>query len=526
MHSTPSANVFRTAMRRHNAPEPAILVIFGATGDLTKRKLMPALFDLWQRNLLSKPFYLVGVGRQAMDNETFRNHVTSSIDDVALEQLHSFRSFLHYEGGDMSTPELYQRLRKYIEQLQSTQDVPHNVLFYLSTPPQLFQTISDGLGNEELQKQTQGWRRIIIEKPFGHDLKSARELNQAIQRVWQENQIFRIDHYLGKETVQNLMAIRFGNAIFEPIWNRSFVDHVQITAAEDLGLENRAGYYENIGVVRDMLQNHLMQLLTLTAMEPPISSEADTIRDEKVKVLRAIQPLDQNQIQHCAIRGQYGAGHIYGEPVVGYREEPNVSKNSLTPTYVALKLEVNNWRWKGVPFFLRTGKRLSKKVTEIAIVFKRPPTGLFPYQESPHQEFVLDQEDSLSKFQRNVLAFRIQPDEGVSLKLGSKLPGQDMALREVTMDFQYDRFGARLEKPYSRLLLDAFVGDATLFPREDEVDYAWQIIDALLKTWDADADPNNPNDNVHINDFFYDAGTWGPKAADKFIGEDRRWRKL
>nr|WP_051935601.1 glucose-6-phosphate dehydrogenase [Deinococcus sp. YIM 77859] len=498
-------NPFRALMRRNRAPEPATLVIFGATGDLAKRKLLPAVFGLWQDGLLGSAFHIVGVGRQEMTDEQFGEFVLEALqhsketDEIQPGSLQKFRDLLYYEFGDFSEDEVYSRVQQELDRAGQAHGGRKNALFYLSTPPSLFEPISTGLGRVGLADQSEGWRRIIVEKPFGRDLASARELNAALHRVWDESQIYRIDHYLGKETVQNLMAIRFGNAIFEPLWNRSYVDHVQITAAEDLGLEGRAGYYEEAGAVRDMLQNHLMQLFTLTAMEPPAAFDADAIRDEKVKVLRAVRPIPPERVPDVAVRGQYGPGTLYGERVPGYREEPGVKPGSSTPTYVAVKLEVDNWRWQGVPFFLRTGKRLPKKVTEIAVVFKRPPLGMFP-----------------GGLERNVLAFRIQPDEGVSLKFSSKSPGQEMVLREVVMDFRYDAFGAPLESPYSRLLLDAMLGDATLFPREDEVDHAWQIVSGLLTAWGTPA-PDFPN---------YPAGTWGPNAADTLIGPDRRWRRL
>ncbi|WP_235183225.1 glucose-6-phosphate dehydrogenase [Deinococcus phoenicis] len=501
-------NPFRALMRRSRAPEPATLVIFGATGDLAKRKLLPAVFGLWQDGLLGSAFNIVGVGRQEMTDEQFKDFVIEALqtsketDTPQPGALEKFRDLLYYEFGDFGADEVYSLVRKELDRAEEAHGGRKNALFYLSTPPSLFEPISNGLGRLGLSDESEGWRRIIIEKPFGRNLASARELNDAIHRVWDESQVYRIDHYLGKETVQNLMAIRFGNAIFEPLWNRSYVDHVQITAAEDLGLEGRAGYYEEAGVVRDMLQNHLMQLFTLTAMEAPAAFDADAIRDEKVKVLRSVKPIPVERVPEVAVRGQYGPGTLYGEKVPGYREEPGVQPGSTTPTYVAIKLEVDNWRWEGVPFFLRTGKRLPKKVTEIAVVFKRPPLGIFP-----------------GGLERNVLAFRIQPDEGVSLKFSSKSPGQEMVLREVVMDFRYDAFGAQLESPYSRLLLDAMLGDATLFPREDEVDHAWQIVSGLLKAWEGPdaAAPDFPN---------YPAGTWGPEAADNLIGQDRRWRRL
>ncbi|WP_104989894.1 glucose-6-phosphate dehydrogenase [Deinococcus sp. NW-56] len=499
-------NPFRAAMRRSRAPEPATLVIFGATGDLARRKLLPAVFGLWQDGLLGSAFNIVGVGRQEMTDEEFKDYALEALqssketDAPQPGSLEKFRELLYYEYGDFGADEVYDLVGKELDRAQDAHGGRKNALFYLSTPPSLFEPISNGLGRLGLADESEGWRRLVIEKPFGRDLASARELNAAIHRVWDESQVYRIDHYLGKETVQNLMAIRFGNAIFEPLWNRAMIDHVQITAAEDLGLEGRAGYYEEAGVIRDMLQNHLLQLFALTAMEPPVAFDAGAIRDEKVKVLRAVRPIPAGRVPEVAVRGQYGPGTLYGEAVPGYREEPGVKEGSPTPTYVAVKLEVDNWRWQGVPFFLRTGKRLPKKVTEIAVVFKRPPLGMFP-----------------GGLERNVLAFRIQPDEGVSLKFSSKSPGQEMVLREVVMDFRYDAFGAPLESPYSRLLLDAMLGDATLFPREDEVDCAWQLVSGLLETAEGTPAQDFPN---------YPAGTWGPEAADRLIGPDRRWRRL
>ena len=504
-------NPFRSGMRRSRAPEPATLVIFGATGDLSRRKLLPAVFGLWQDGLLGSAFNIVGVGRQEMTDEQFKDYAIEALntsketDTPQPGSLEKFRELLYYEFGDFAADEVYEKVKTQLDEAEDAHGGRKNALFYLSTPPSLFEPISNGLGRLGLQDQSEGWRRIIVEKPFGRDLASARHLNDTLHTVWNEPQVYRIDHYLGKETVQNLMAIRFGNAIFEPLWNRAYVDHIQITNAEDLGLEGRAGYYEEAGVVRDMLQNHLMQVVALTAMEPPAAFDADAIRDEKVKALRAIRRIPIERVSEVAVRGQYGPGTLDGEHVPGYREEPNVTPESGTPTYVAVKYEIDNWRWQGVPFFVRSGKRLPKKVTEIAVVFKRPPLGLFP-----------------GGLERNVLAFRIQPDEGVSLKFSSKTPGQENVLREVVMDFRYDAFGAQLESPYSRLLLDAMVGDATLFPREDEVDQAWQIVSGMLEAWDA-ASPHY----IAPTDFpNYTAGSWGPDAADKLLGEGRRWRRL
>ena len=501
----PVTNPFREGMRRKRAPEPCSLVIFGVTGDLAKRKLLPAVFGLWQDGQLGPGFSIVGVGRAPMDDAAFKQFVldalTSSKEtDAILEgSLERFAELLSYVGGEFNQAATYAGIGTALEKIETARGTGHNALFYLSTPPSLFEVISKALGEAGLANEQSGWRRLIIEKPFGTDLESALALNAEIHQFWNEEQVYRIDHYLGKETVQNVLAIRFGNLIFEPIWNRSYVEHVQITAAEDLGMEGRGGYYEEAGIVRDMLQNHLLQLFTLVAMEPPAAFDADAIRDEKVKVLRTVRPIPAARVPEVAVRGQYGPGTLYGERVPGYREEKNVAPDSMTPTYLALKLEVDNWRWKGTPFFLRTGKRLPKKVTEVAVVFRRPPLGLFP-----------------GGLERNVLAFRIQPDEGVSLKFSSKTPGQENSLREVVMDFRYDAFGAELESAYSRLLLDAMLGDATLFPREDEVERAWTLVSGILEAWQA-PDPALPN---------YAAGTWGPDAADALIGEGRRWRHL
>jgi glucose-6-phosphate 1-dehydrogenase len=344
-------------MRRNRAPEPATMVIFGATGDLSRRKLLPAVFGLWQDGLLGSAFNIVGVGRQEMTDEQFKDYAIAALkesketDTIEPGSLEKFRELLYYEFGDFSGDEVYDLVGKELDRAEEAHGGRKNALFYLSTPPSLFEPISNGLGRLGLADQSQGWRRIVIEKPFGRDLNSARELNEAIHGVWDESQVYRIDHYLGKETVQNLMAIRFGNAIFEPLWNRGFVDHVQITAAEDLGLEGRAGYYEEAGVVRDMLQNHLMQLFALTAMEAPAAFDAEAIRDEKTKVLRAVKPIPSGRVHEVAVRGQYGPGSVDGERVPGYRQEPGVKAGSRTSTYVALKLEVDNWRWQGVPFF-------------------------------------------------------------------------------------------------------------------------------------------------------------------------------
>lgn len=485
---------------------PCSMVMFGVTGDLARKKLMPAIYDLASRGLLPPGFSLVGFARREWADQDFAQVVHDSVraharTEFREEVWRSLAEGFRFVPGAFDDPQAFELLARTVRQLDEERGTGGNHAFYLSIPPAWFAPVCSQLQASGLSDPQPGtWRRVVIEKPFGHDLASAQELNAIVEGVFPPDSVFRIDHYLGKETVQNLMAIRFGNAIFEPLWNRAMIDHVQITAAEDLGLEGRAGYYEEAGVIRDMLQNHLLQLFALTAMEPPVAFDAGAIRDEKVKVLRAVRPIPAGRVPEVAVRGQYGPGTLYGEAVPGYREEPGVKESSTTPTYVAVKLEVDNWRWQGVPFFLRTGKRLPKKVTEIAVVFKRPPLGMFP-----------------GGLERNVLAFRIQPDEGVSLKFSSKSPGQEMVLREVVMDFRYDAFGAPLESPYSRLLLDAMLGDATLFPREDEVDCAWQLVSGLLETAEGTPPQDFPN---------YPAGTWGPEAADELIGPDRRWRRL
>ncbi|ADY26681.1 glucose-6-phosphate 1-dehydrogenase [Deinococcus proteolyticus MRP] len=494
----PASNPFREVMRRQSAPEPATLVIFGVSGDLARRKLLPAIFGLFQDGLLSSAVQILGVGRQEMLAGEFQSFVeqalreSSETDEIDEASLGAFLETLAYCAGDLAGPEVYGQIAALCSEHETS-----NALFYLSLPPSLFITVSDGLAAQGLHRQDEGWRRLVIEKPFGRDLESARDLQARLTRHWDESQIYRIDHYLGKETVQNLLAIRFGNAIFEPLWNRNLIDHVQITASEDLGLEGRAGYYEEAGAVRDMLQNHLLQLLALTAMEPPAPGSPDALRDEKAKVLQATRRITPETVDEVAVRGQYAAGTLYGERLAAYKDENGVDPDSRTATYVAVRLEVDNWRWQGVPFFLRTGKRLPKKVTEIAVVFKRPPLSIFPNVE------------------RNVLAFRIQPDEGVSLKISSKMPGQEMDLREVVMDFRYDAFGAPLESPYSRLLLDALTGDASLFPRAEEVMESWRIVQGLIDTWEGQGRPQ-----------LYTSGTWGPDDADRLMGEGRRWRRL
>ncbi len=497
----------------HGRPaDPCVMVIFGATGDLTKRKLIPALYNLAGVNLLSRDFAIVGMARRELSTEAFRQQLSQEIKEFATTSVKAdlwdwFLQRIHYLSGDSQDVGAYQKLKDLLAQVSQQHGSHGNYFYYLSTSPDLFGGTVRQLAAAGLAQQENGqWRRLIIEKPFGRDLASARALNAEIKQVLDERQIYRIDHYLGKETVQNLMVFRFGNAIFEPIWNRRYIDHVQITAAETVGIEQRGGYYDTSGALRDMVPNHLFQLVSLTAMEPPNSFDADAVRDEQAKVLHAIEPLSPEDVLSHTARGQYGEGLMGQERVPAYRAEPRVALHSGTETFVALKLMIDNWRWADVPFYLRTGKRLSKRVTEIAIQFRRVPFQLF-------------RDTSIESLRTNRLVIRIQPDEGISLRFGAKVPGPVMQQGAVEMNFNYaDYFGSTPSTGYERLLYDCMIGDVTLFQRADMVEAGWGVIQPVLDVWQALPPRSFPN---------YPSGTWGPKEADEMLARDgRQWREV
>jgi glucose-6-phosphate 1-dehydrogenase len=486
--------------------DPCTVVIFGAAGDLTKRKLIPALYNLSTHGLLPAHAAVVGVARRPLDDGEFRAQMAAELQKyatspVSAEVASAFTARHHFSGGDLADPKTYENLKAKLAEIQKKDGAAGNVLFYMATPPSEFGTIARGLAAVGLAREEGGWRRLIVEKPFGHDLDSAVALNQDLRGVLSESQIFRIDHYLGKETVQNLLVFRFGNGVFEPIWNRRYIDHVQMTVAEELGVEGRGGFYDQAGVMRDMIQNHMFQLLALVAMEPPISFHGEGVRNEKVKVLEAIRPMQPEQILANTVRGQYGEGVIHGQRVPAYRQEPKVPPSSKTETYAAVKLQVDNWRWAGVPFYLRSGKRLARRATEIVIVFRRPPLLLF--QRTP-----------VDDIQPNKMVVRIQPDEGISLWVQAKQPGPSINLAPVKLNFAYKDFGAQLETTgYEQLLYDCMIGDPTLFHRADMVEAAWKIATPILDLWSSLPARDFPN---------YAAGGWGPAAADQLIQRDGR----
>jgi glucose-6-phosphate 1-dehydrogenase len=484
-------------------PEPCALVIFGASGDLTRRKLFPALYSLALRGLLPERFGIVGVARSEETDDEFRERMKHAVEEFGRDKLRDetwewLAEGMRYVATDFSDDEGQNRVVQVLNELDTQRGTSGNRVYYLAVPPAAISGLIHGLGQ---RRATEGWTRLIIEKPFGHDLTSAQELNTEVQQHFEEREIFRIDHYLGKETVQNLLALRFANGIFEPIWNRQFVDHVQITVAESIGIEGRADFYEQAGAIRDVFQNHLLQLVALTAMEPPIDFTADSVRNEKVKILRALHTPGPKHV----VRGQYGRGYIEGEEVPGYREEPGVASDSTTETYVGAKLYIDNWRWADTPFYVRSGKRLARRETTIAIEFKR----------APHPPFEVADDDA--GLRPNVLVCHIQPDEGVSLEFAAKVPGQGLTLRTVHMDFLYGgTFRTGIPEAYERLLLDCLLGDATLFTRADEVEEQWSLVDAMVAFWKRDR-PSFPN---------YAAGTWGPAAAEELMRRDgRMWRR-
>jgi len=488
------------------------MVIFGAAGDLTRRKLVPALYNLAKAHLLSREFAMVGISHSQSSDDQFRKEISDDIRHYARDVdpgiAEWFDRRIYYLTGDFNDPNLYPQLKAMLDKLNQDHATHGNYFFYLATAPRFFGSIVEQLARAQLMDEANGphWRRAIVEKPFGHDLESARTLNQQLLSFANESQIYRIDHYLGKETVQNILAFRFANGIFEPIWNRRYIDHVQITVAETVGVELRGGYYDTAGALRDMVPNHIMQLISLTAMEPPISFRADAVRDEQAKILHAIQPLTSEEVLSRTVRGQYGPGVEDSQRVPGYRHEEDVPPDSRTESFVAMKLAIDNWRWADVPFYLRTGKRLAAQTTEILIQFRRAP-------------FVLFRETEVENLMPNQLVLHIQPQEGISLQFAAKVPGPIMRLGAVDMNFNYaDYFGTQPSTGYERLLHDCMIGDATLFQRADMVEAGWCVVSPVLDVWKALPPRNFPN---------YPAGSWGPREADELLERDgRHWRNF
>jgi glucose-6-phosphate 1-dehydrogenase len=503
-----TADPVRSGAIYGSAAEPCTVVLFGASGDLAKRKVIPALYDLAVHNALGSSYAILGFARTHMTDEVFRANVTeaaksiSEVGPIDPQQWDNFAANLQYHTGDYNNPEAYAQLAKRLTELEANKKLCGNRLFYLSTPPEVYQEIIENLGKAGLAKACSGnsWTRVIIEKPFGRDLASAQELNKIVLNVFEEKQVYRIDHYLGKDTVQNLLVLRFSNGIFEPLWNRNYVDHVQITAAETLGVERRGGFYETTGALRDMIQSHVLQLTSLVAVEPPASFDATAVRNEKLKVLQSIRPFNLEMVAQSVVRGQYSPGQIAGKPLPGYREEQGVNPNSRTETFVSAKLLIDNWRWAGVPFYLRTGKRLGKRSTEIVIEFRKAPHMVFRDKD----------------IQPNRLILNIQPDEGISVSFGAKRPGTDMGIGNVTMKFSYlEGFGQASRSAYATLVNDCVRGDATLFDRGDNVEAAWSLVDPILDVWSAAKSATVPQ---------YASGSWGPRESDVLLERDgREW---
>ena len=510
MSAAAVVNPLREGIRLERTPEPCVMVIFGASGDLTRRKLIPALYDLARDHMLPAGFSVVGFSRTDLSNDAFRDQMRKAVEQfganrhVDPQAWDQFAQGLWYVPAHPAHPEDYQKLAKMLEQVDRQRGTSGNRVYYLALPPSSVPDVIHHLHSTGLAQSDKGWTRVVVEKPFGRDLETAQALNRELAQVFREEQVYRIDHYLGKETVQNLLVFRFANGIFEPVWNRRYVEQVQITAAESVGVENRASYYEEAGALRDMVQNHMLQLLSLTAMEPPLNFGADAVRQEKIKALRSIRPITEEETETCVVRGQYGPGWVNGKQVPSYRSEPGVNPKSATETYVALKLYLENWRWAGVPFYLRAGKRLPKRATEIAIQFRQPPLRLFESSEP----------DAIAP---NLLVMRIQPDEGISLKFQAKRPGPAMHVRPVNMDFRYaTSFGEASADAYSRLLLDCMLGDPTLFASDQSVEASWALVDPIERAWAAAPAPAFPN---------YASGSWGPAEADKLM-EGGAWREL
>jgi glucose-6-phosphate 1-dehydrogenase len=515
--TVPIPEATRAPARGLRRAELCTLVILGA-GDLLHRKLMPSLFHLMGDGLLADDFAVITMAREQLDEDAFRAAVRQSLQTFGpngragldQERWSRFAARLHYVPGELNDPATYAALRKCLAETDATVPPGSGHLFYLAIPPSLYaETIArlneSGIAPRVPDPKQRPWVRIIIEKPFGRSLESACALNACVRRAFAEHQVYRIDHYLGKETVQNLLVFRFANSIFEPVWNRQHVHHVQITAAESVGVEHRGKYYEEAGVVRDMFQNHLLQLLSLTAMEPPVTFSADAVRDEKVKALRAIRPITPAVMHDYSVRGQYGPGTINGVPVPGYRQEPNVAADSATPTYCAVRFMIDNWRWQDVPFYLRSGKRMPRRASEIAIQFRKPPHVMFPLPEG-------------QVIEPNILAIRVQPEEGIALRFEVKVPGVEVKMASVDMDFRYaEAFGELNHEAYETLLLDCMLGEATLFTRSDEVEAAWSVVDPIIDFWGSKRPDHFPN---------YPAGSWGPAVADEFIArEGAKWRQ-